>query len=71
MEPDDQRATVDGRDEVEAAGAADLARSRKLAGGAVDQDQDEQQATRGRMEAELEGGATPAAGAVPTPQLVT
>ena len=39
----------------QAAGAADLARSQKLAGRAMDQDQDEQRATRGRMEAELEG----------------
>jgi hypothetical protein len=50
----------------QAARAADLARSRKLSGGAVDQNQDEQQATRGRMEAELEGqrerrGQTPPA----------
>ncbi len=38
-----------------AAGAADLARSQKLSGRAMDQNQDEQTATRGRMEAELEG----------------
>lgn len=37
------------------AGAADLVRSQKLSGRAIDQDQDEQTATRGRMEAELEG----------------
>ena len=36
-----------------AATAADLARSQKLRGGAIDQDHDEQAATRTRMEAEL------------------
>ena len=39
----------------QAAGAADLVRSQKLSGRAIDPDQDEQTATRGRMEAELEG----------------
>ena len=39
----------------QAAGAADLARSQKLAGRGMDQNQDEQTATRGRMEAELDG----------------
>ena len=39
----------------QAAGAADVARSQKLAGRAIDQHEDEQLATRGRMEAELEG----------------
>ena len=38
---------------VNAATAADLARSQKLAGRAIDQDRDEQAATRGRMETEL------------------
>ena len=36
-----------------AATAADLARSQKLSGRAIDQDRDEQAATRGRMETEL------------------
>ena len=36
-----------------AATAADLVRSQKLSGRAIDQNQDEQRATRGRMETEL------------------
>ena len=51
----------------QAAGVVDVARSQKLAGRAMDQNQDEQTVTRGRMEAELEGqrqrrGQTPPSG---------
>jgi hypothetical protein len=44
----------DRRRAVNAANAADLVRSRKLSGQAIGQSGDEQTATRGRMEAELD-----------------
>jgi hypothetical protein len=49
---------VDRRRAANAANEADLVRSRKLSGQAIIQSEDEQMATRGRMEAELDAQRT-------------